>query len=278
VKLLVGLANGLLTLWEQARGRRRHRVGLPRPTHRGGSSHAPEGGVATVILLNWQRPSNMRTILDAYTRYRRVAEIIVWNNNPELTFTYEHPKVRSVNSAELGLNTRWAAALLASHGCIIIADDDLVADEDTIDRLIEWCRRDPDRAYTLHGRNPTPDNEYAVHVDHVRQPIEAVMHLTRLVCLDRRHVPHYFLALEELGLRIDPASGGGEDIVMSFALARATSKRPLVVPGTYRDLLAPSGIANRYGPQRQHRTLIMRRCQAWLHDSARAQKDERTNP
>src|SRR4030095_4940052 len=154
-------------------------------------------------------------------------------------------------------------------GCIIVADDDLIADEETIDQLIEWCRRGPDRVYTLQGRTPTPDNEYAVHVDHVREPTDAVMHLTRLACLDRRHVPHYFLALEELGLRIDPASGGGEDIVMSFALTRATGKRALVRPGTYRDLLAQGGIANRYGPQRKRRTLIMRRCQAWLDGSTR---------
>lgn len=267
---LVGLANGLLTLWEQARGRWRRNAGQPASDRADGSRCSPGTSVATIVLLSWQRPSNVRTILDAYTRYRRVAEIIVWNNNPDLAFTYDHAKVRVINSSELGLNTRWAAALLASHACIIVADDDLIADEDTIDRLIEWRQRDPDRVYTLHGRNPTPDNEYAEHVDRVRQPTEAVMHLTRLACLDRRHVPQYFLALEELGLRIDPANGGGEDIVMSFALARATGKRPLVVPGTYRDLIAASGIANRYGPQRTRRTLIMRRCQVWLDGSPRA--------
>ena len=104
------------------------------------------------------------------------------------------------------------------------------------------------------------------------------MHLTRLVCLDRRYVPHYFLALEELGLGIDPARGGGEDIVMSFALTHATGKRPLVVPGSYRDLLAPNGLANRYGSQRQNRTLIMRRCQAWFDGSARSQRDQGAHP
>jgi hypothetical protein len=264
MKPLVGLANGLLTFWEQARGRRRRLASAPGPPAVSTSNGAGEESVASIVILNWRRPANVRTILAAYTRYRRVTEIIVWNNDAGRAFTYDHPKVRTVNSAEMGLNTRWAAALLASHGCIIVADDDLIADEETIDRLIEWFRVDPDRVYTLHGRNPTPDNTYAVHVDHVREPTEALMHLTRLTCLNRRHVPHYFLALEELGLQIDPATGGGEDIVMSFALTRATGKRPLVVPGTYRDLLAPSGIANRYGPQRPHRTLIMRRCQAWL--------------
>jgi Glycosyl transferase family 64 domain len=277
MRLFVGLANGLLTLWEQARGRRRH-AEETESTGLGGTTTPPNGSVATVIILNWRRWANVRAILDAYTRYRHIAEIIVWNNNPDLRFNYSHPKVRSVNSDELGLSTRWAAALLASHGCIIVADDDLIADENTIDRLIDWWRLDSDRVYTLHGRNPTSDNDYGTHVDHVREPTEAVMHLTRLACLDRRHVPHYFLALEELGLRIDPASGGGEDIVMSFALTRATGKRPLVVPGSYRDLLAPGGIANRYGSQRQRRTLIMRRCQAWLDDSTQARRDHRADP
>ena len=276
MKPFVRLANGLLTLWEQLRGGRRRR-GAAGSAGAGGAQGAPDEPAATVIVLNWQRPSNVKSILDAYARYRRVAEIIVWNNNPELIFTYAHAKVRSVNSGELGLSTRWAAALLASRSCIVVADDDLIADEDTMNRLIEWHRRDPDRAYTLHGRNPTPDNEYAMQIDHVRQPTEAVMHLTRLACLDRRHVPRYFLALEELGLRIDPASGGGEDIVMSFALTHATGKRPLVVPGAYRDLLAPSALANRYGSQRQNRTLVMRRCQAWLEESAHAARDRAAN-
>jgi Glycosyl transferase family 64 domain len=260
---LVALINGLLTLWEQARGYRRRRTVRPDPSR-------SDDPVATIILLSWQRPSNVKTILDTYTRYQRVAEIIVWNNNPGSIFKYPHTKVRSINSAELGLNTRWAAALLASHACVIVTDDDLIADEDTINRLIDWCRRDPDRVYSLHGRNPTPDNEYALHVEHVHEPTEADMHLTRMACLDRRHVPHYFIALEELGLRIDPATGGGEDIVMSFAVARATGKRPLVVPGGYRDLLAPDGIANRHGSQRSNRTIIMRRCRAWLDRAAGA--------
>jgi len=272
MKLLVALTNGLLTVWERARGRWRRHAASPGSTESDRARRAQGGSFATVVLLSWQRPANVKSILDAYTQYRRVAEIIVWNNNQDLPFTYDHAKVRSINSSELGLSTRWTAALLASHGCIIVADDDLIIDEETIDRLIDWCRRDPDRAYTLHGRNPTPDNEYAVRVDHVREPTEAVMHLTRATCLDRRHVPRYFLALEELGLLIDPASGGGEDIVMSFALTRATGKRPLVVPGTYRDLLAAGGLANRYGSQAKRRTLIMRRCQAWLDGGTPGQR------
>lgn len=269
MKGLVTLANAWLTVWEQARGRRQRPVRLARNGDAGVRGGAGVDPVATVVILNWQRPANVRVILDSYVAYRRVSQIIVWNNNDGETFTYDHPKVRLILSAELGLNTRWAAALLAENDCVIVADDDLIADESTIEGLIENYRHDPDRAYTLHGRNPTPANDYALHVEHVREPTEAMMHLTRLTCIARQHVAHYFVALEELGLRIDPATGGGEDIVMSFALTRATGKRPLVVPGRYRDLLAAGAIANRHGPQQQHRTQIMRRCQAWLAGPSR---------
>jgi Glycosyl transferase family 64 domain len=269
MKGLVMLANAWLTVWEQARGRRQRPVCLARNGDAGVSGRAGVEPVATVVILNWQRPANVRAILDTYVAYRRVSQIIVWSNNDGETFTYYHPKVRLILSAELGLNTRWAAALLAENDCVIVADDDLIADESTIEGLIENYRHDPDRAYTLHGRNPTPANDYSLHVEHVREPTEAMMHLTRLTCLARQHVAHYFVALDELGLRIDPATGGGEDIVMSFALTRVTGKRPLVVPGRYRDLLAPGAIANRHGPQQQHRTQIMRRCQAWLAGPSR---------
>jgi Glycosyl transferase family 64 domain len=269
MKGLVTLANAWLTVWEQARGRRQRPVLLARNGDAGVSGRAGVEPAATVVILNWQRPANVRAILDTYVAYRRVSQIIVWSNNDGETFTYYHPKVRLILSAELGLNTRWAAALLAENDCVIVADDDLIADESTIEGLIENYRHDPDRAYTLHGRNPTPANDYSLHVEHVREPTEAMMHLTRLTCLARQHVAHYFVALDELGLRIDPATGGGEDIVMSFALTRVTGKRPLVVPGRYRDLLAPGAIANRHGPQQQHRTQIMRRCQAWLAGPSR---------
>ena len=268
--ILVALANAWFTVWERARGRRQQSVPSPRDAEMVDVERAGPEGVATIVILNWRRPSNVRAILDRYTEYRRVAEIIVWDNEADRGFfKYDHPKVRLIHSPELGLNTRWAAALLARYGCIIVADDDLIADETTIDRLIESYARDPDRAYTLHGRSPTAANEYALHLDQVSEPTEAVMHLTRLTCLGRQHVPHYFVALEELGLRIDPSTGGGEDIVMSFAVTRATGKRPLVVPGRYRDLLASGAISNRYGPQQEHRTLIMRRCQAWLDGPSR---------
>src|SRR5262249_60206739 len=72
MRLLIGLANGLLTLWEQARGRRRH-ADQPESIGPGGSRTPLHGAVATVILLNWRRCANVRAILHTHTPYHRVA-------------------------------------------------------------------------------------------------------------------------------------------------------------------------------------------------------------
>src|SRR5260370_22559970 len=150
---LVTLTNAWLTVWEQARGRRQRPARLPRNGEAGVSGRFGVEPVATVVILNWQRPANVRVILDSYVAYRRVSQIIVWNNNDGETFTYYHPKVRLILSAELGLNTRLAAALLAENDCVIVAHDDLITHQRTIEGLIENYRHDPYRAYTLHGRN-----------------------------------------------------------------------------------------------------------------------------
>lgn len=219
---------------------------------------------SSLVILNWQRPDNVRQILDRYTGYGVVDDILVWNNNHDQPFHYTHPKVRCINSDEFGLNTRWLGCLLARHACVIVHDDDLVCDEATIAGLVAFHYREPDRNYTLHGRNPTPSNEYAVKVDHVTQPTECDVHLTRVTCVNRRWVSRYFDAVSVMGLDIDPARGGGEDIVFSYAMRAATGHRPLVVPGHYEDLIARHALANRNGSQVADRTRIMQACQRWL--------------
>jgi len=219
---------------------------------------------ASLVILNWRRPDNVRTLLDRYVTFGSVDDIIVWNNNGAVPFAYPHAKVRCINSDEFGLTTRWLACLAARHDCVIVHDDDLICDQATIDALIAQHHADPIPTYTLHGRNPTAANEYAEKVDHVAEPCECDIHLTRVTCVNRRWVPRYFEAIAAMGLEIDPARGGGEDIVMSYAARAASGRRPIVVPGRYEDLLAPHGLANRNGSQVSDRTSIMHACQQWL--------------
>src|SRR5262245_17683177 len=100
-------------------------------------------GLATVVMLCWKRHANVRQIAQAYAGYARVAEILVWNNNAAEPFRLEHPKVRCINSDEFGLNTPWAGVMLARQPCVIVADDDLLCDEETINSFIDAHDNDP---------------------------------------------------------------------------------------------------------------------------------------
>jgi hypothetical protein len=223
-----------------------------------------DGSCASVVILNWRRPRNVHTILDAYVAHSRIDDIIVWNDNPEAHFAYAHPKVRCINSYDFGLNSRWLGCLAARHDCVILNDDDILCDEQTLTDFIECHRRDPDRPYTLHGRNPDEQNRYATYVVPKDGPLECDILLTRAACIDRRFVPAYFEALTQMKLTIDPATGGGEDILFSYVVRSRTGKRPLTVPGTFKELLAPHGIGSNYR-HFEHRTEIMRRCQQWFN-------------
>src|SRR5260370_9979669 len=102
---LVTLTNAWLTVWEQARGRRQRPARLPRNGEAGVSGRVGVEPVATVVILNWQRPANVPGILDSYVAHRRHSQIIGWNNNEGETFTYHHPKVPLIHSPRLVLNT-----------------------------------------------------------------------------------------------------------------------------------------------------------------------------
>jgi hypothetical protein len=147
---------------------------------------------------------------------------------------------------------------------VIISDDDILCEEETLNRLIDAHASAPDRTYALHGRDPLEDNRYARRVDRVSVPTECDIHLTRLACIHRRFAIRYFEVVEETGFDPDPAAGGGEDILFSFVVRDLTGKRPVVLPGRYRDLLAPHAITSRDGGQWGNRTRIMRWCQDWL--------------
>jgi hypothetical protein len=229
----------------------------------------PPAGRATLVILCWKRHANVRQIVGAYAEYARIGEIIVWNNNAARPFLFAHPKVRCINSDEFGLNTRWAALLLARHACVIVADDDLLCGEETINHFIDAHENDPNRTYALHGRQPTAGNEYALEVDRVSTPTEVDIHLTRLACTDRRFGPKYFELLPAIGIEIDPATGGGEDIAFSYIVRHLTGKRPMILPGRYTDLVGPQAITHRNASQWSNRTAIMRRCQTWFESAGR---------
>lgn len=107
----------------------------------------------SVILLSWKRPDNIPAILNNLFAIKRINEIILWNNNPELRLTYKHPKLTIFNSPKnYGTLTRYPISLMAKNDTVMFLDDDLYLSEPQIEKLFSEYIKDTSRIYGPYGR------------------------------------------------------------------------------------------------------------------------------
>lgn len=222
----------------------------------------------SVLVLSWKRPKNIQRIIREQTAYSCVDEILIFNNNSSLTIRSQSEKVKIINaSADFGTRSRWALGALAKNCCLLFQDDDLVVSEEAMLRLAGMIEDDPDRAYSLHGRNPSAGNEYRVKNSYGEVDIV----LTRATCLHKRMIPAVLEhELAFCGNRVIWGGPNGEDIFMSYAMRARTGKRHVALKAPFRNLPSPHAIAARTGHVRE-RTKIMRACQQHFAEKAPVQ-------
>ena len=215
----------------------------------------------TAIVLNWKRPQNMPRILDSLRQSDLVTEIIVWNNNPETVFTAGNDIIVVNTSRDLGLNTRFAAALLARNDAILFLDDDMVLAPDKIEQLYLNWKETPDVCHAAYGRRcgAGPYNKVDAwgEVDVV---LTKAVIVHRGICL-RATVNTQILS--DLPGRPD---GNGEDILLSFT-AMSMSGKPnqthnLSVTEEPQD--PKIAISKREPTHFEHRTKVLERCRKVL--------------
>jgi hypothetical protein len=216
---------------------------------------------ASLLLLNWKRPGNVRRILAVEQSYKNVAEILVFNNNSAEPFQYGHPKVKTLNaSTDFGLRSRWILAALAQSECLIFQDDDILLPESTIRGFIQEISRDRLCVYALHGRNPGPRGEYNPAAAYGE--VEIV--LTRAAAMHRMLVPSVFKseqAFQEAGFEI-PASNG-EDIFLSYCISAQFGRKHKVLRLPFADLPSPSALSSR--PEHvKERTRLLHQCKSFF--------------
>ena len=122
----------------------------------------------TGVILNWKRPANVERIVAGWRAGGLVTEAFIWNNNGASPLRHDWAKV--VNAGQdLGLYTRFAAACLAQHECVLIQDDDLELPVESLRTLLAAWERDPDIVHGVFGRAPKPDGSYARNIGGRRQ-------------------------------------------------------------------------------------------------------------
>lgn len=92
----------------------------------------------TVCILNWQRPDNVRAILEALHSQQPPVEIFVWNNGQPAGF---HADWIVQSSRNARCSPRWWMACQSRTPYVVILDDDLCpANALAIDALAGQCQ------------------------------------------------------------------------------------------------------------------------------------------
>ena len=219
----------------------------------------------SAVILNWKRPANVIRIVSALQQTSLVSEVIVWNNNPAAPF--HHAGAKIVNACQdLGLYTRFAAACLVQNEAVLIQDDDLELPAESLGRLYEAWRAEPDVIHGIFGRKPRSDGSYAVNI---RGNADSPIVLTRALIVHRRYAAEFFRVaprFSELQRRGLPV-GNGEDIIFSYMVRHQSGRMNRTHDVPVIDLPAPHPIHGRDSRAHvAHRTRLLRACEAWLQE------------
>lgn len=221
----------------------------------------------TGVMLNWKRPANVQRIVAGWLAGGIVTEAIVWNNHPDAPLG-PIAGAKVINAGQdLGLYTRFAAACLAQHECVLIQDDDLELPPASLAALHAAWQTDPEVIHGVFGRTPKPDGSYARNV---QGDMDVPIVLTRVLLAHRRYAARFF----EVAPRFAEIQGGGrpagngEDILFSYTARCASGRLNRVHRVAVTELPAPHSIHGRnWQAHINHRTRLLRACEAWLQES-----------
>ena len=171
-------------------------------------------------MLNWRRPRYVEFNVAQYIDYSLISEVLVFSNaGSTLNFcSIAKQPTLIIANADLGLYTRYAAAVLARNECILHVDDDILVPEPTVERLYShWCS-DPEICHSLHGRNV----QAGYSREDVFGSVEVV--LTRCLMVSRTLCAHALAHVHTFDDMVCEPYGNGEDIILSFTAVQQSGR------------------------------------------------------
>jgi hypothetical protein len=210
---------------------------------------------ATVCILNWKRPENVQDLCHHYLAFDNIHDVLVWNNNKDVTFSREDAGIVNSND-DFGLYTRFMLSLLATTQCILLHDDDIILSEGGFNYLFEAWSANSSVLHGVQGCDPTPDNKYKEEI--WNGPADMV--LTRICMTHRDYCMRYFAYASKFNVVQKDNVGNGEDIIFSYMVKHLSGCKNQIHDAERNELTAEHSIHHRTGHW-QHRTDIMRMAQ-----------------
>lgn len=108
------------------------------------SERTAERRCVSACLVSWKRPDNVRAIVDRLLNEPLIDDIVIWNNNPDVTLEFPKERVTVIASPENFVTYgRFLAVRHAKHPVIYTQDDDCFVHN--IPELYETFQQDPAR-------------------------------------------------------------------------------------------------------------------------------------
>jgi len=106
----------------------------------------------SAVLLSWRRPENLPSIVCSLRKNPLVKEVLIWNNNPEITLKGDQAII--INSGHNFMPfVRYCLVPLTRHPLVWFQDDDLLISSEQLDAIISAYSMAPHRIYGCRGRN-----------------------------------------------------------------------------------------------------------------------------
>lgn len=212
-------------------------------------------------MLSWMRSENVLTILDALDRDDAVSEILVWNNNSghrDRLVPSRRSKAHVVDAREnWGFYPKLAMAALASTPIVMILDDDLLIDHDSIEFLMERVQKLPDSLHGVLGRQPSGDGRYEA-----KDVFGKVEILIGRCVMGRRELfaraLEFSYLVEDVQKQSSPY-GNGEDLILSYSTLYYFNQMNYAYELPCRELKDHHAVSNHVG-HFEHRTRLMNHC------------------
>lgn len=222
----------------------------------------------SLIMLSWERVSNVLNSINNYLSYKLIDEIIIFNNNNKYDLRkLGNKKVTIIESSkDMGLYSRFAAAGLAHNPCIMHCDDDLLIPEETVNELYRCWVKSPKICHGTQGRQITDKYETGDVYGNVPIVLTRCMLVSKSNCIQALGFSSCFQDL------ICEPEGNGEDIILSFiSMSHGKSlnksyRLPYFNYDNYKDEKngLTHSIHRRWKHHLDHRTNIINRCRSLL--------------
>ena len=143
----------------------------------------------TAFLVNYKRQGNLKQIVESILPNKNVEEIVIFNNDPDLKLAVDGATV--INSEKnWKCWAKYVVPQLVKTKWVLILDDDLMLQENTINRFLEEANKDEEGIYGLLGLN-LKDGLYSkgerFHTRDVKGSVKVDILLGRLVfCKPRK--------------------------------------------------------------------------------------------